>query len=353
LARNLEHSIELVRTRVFRAVFGSTFLSWLGAGLFGLGCVALLLRAALDMDLARAALVFAPLAVVPFLAWRIAQRKSLSRAGAAAWLDVRAGSTGAVVTSFETDDGSWGARVDHALAQTLELPRARLWRPALLALGGATFGTLALLVQIPRTPLGPSIALQAASVARVEEKLATLEEEVTLQPEVAAELHETLNRLKDDDALANPESAFEAADRAAERLEKEAESRAEAAESAREGLAAAAASADANPDAAQKDLDAALKELSKAGLARGLRGALSSELGLSSLEIPAGMKLDGAKVEALSGELATKLGNKLAKLAKAGLLKPGAFKGFGKPGELGEYKDHVCTAECAKKPGGT
>lgn len=321
--------------------------------MFGLGCVALLMRATLDADKARAALVFAPLALVPILAWRIANRKSLSRAGAAAWLDVRTGSTGALVTSFESPDGSWAGRVDHALGQVLELPRARLGRPLLLALGGVAFASLALFVPIPRTVLGPSVALQAAGVAKVEEKLATLEEEVTLQPEVAAELHETLNRLKDEDALANPESAFEAADRASERLEREAESRAEAAESAREGLAAAAASADSNPDAAQKDLDAALKELSKTGLSKGLSGALSNELGLSSLEIPAGMKLEGAKVTAVSGELAARLGEKLAKLAKAGLLKPGAFKGVGKPGEVGEYKEHVCTAECAKNPGGT
>jgi hypothetical protein len=353
VARTLEQSIDRVRARVFRAVFASTLLIWLGIGTFVAGCIALLVRGAFDLDPARAALAFVPLALIPFHAWRVARRKSLSRAGAAAWLDVQTGCDGALITSFEIDDPAWSDRVERALATAVVLPRARLKKPLLTVLAGCAFATAALCVEIPRDALGPSVALQAANVAQVEEKLATLEEEVTLQPELAEELHETLNRLKDDDALANPESAFEAADRAAERLANEAESKAEAAESARDALAGAAASADRNPDAAQKELESAMKAITDAGLAKGLNEALSNELGLSSLELPPGMKLEAAKIEALSGKLSDKLGEKLAKLAKAGLLKPAQFAGTGKPGEIGEFSDHVCTEECRKKPGGT
>jgi hypothetical protein len=353
VARDLDSSIERVRSRVFQAVFGSALLTWLAGLLFALGCIALALRAALDWPLARTLLVFAPLVFAPVVAWRIARRKQLSRAGAAAWLDVQSGSSGVVVTGFERSDAAWRTRVDESLARAEILPRARLQKPSMAAFSGLAFAALAVWVPIPRTALGPPIALQQAAVERVEEKLATLEEEVALEPELAAEMRETLQRLKDEDALANPESAFEAADHAEARLSDEARSKAEAAEKGQEDLAAAADSAERDPEAAQKRLEAAMGELSKSGLAKGLAKGLEKELGSASLELPAGTKLDAGAIEKLSGELSDKLGDKLAKLAKAGLLKPGSPGKTGKPPGLEKIADHVCTAECRKNPGGT
>lgn len=344
--RDLQSSIERVRASVFRAVFGSALLVWLAGLLFVLGCVVLALRAALDWPLARTSACFAILAVAPIVAWRTATRKQLSRAGAAAWLDVQSGSSGVVVTDFEHSDAAWSARVAESLSRAALLPRANLKKPALLALVALAFVVVALWVPIPRTPVGPPIALQQAAVERVEEKLATLEEEVALDPELAAEMRETLQRLKDEDALANPESAFEAVDHAEARLADEARSKAEAAEAGQEALAAASESAASDPEAAQKKLEEAMSALSKAGLAKGLPKGLENELGNGSLELPAGAKLDKGQIEKLSGGLSQKLGDKLAKLAKAGLLKPAQFGKSGKPAELAA----TGTGQC-KNPG--
>lgn len=354
VARNLERSIGDVQARVFAAVFQAHTLFWMALITGVCACVALGVRAALGWDAWRTAIVFVPLLLAPVLGARAAQRKRLTRAGAAAWLDVQSGADGALVTGFEAGDDVWKARVEAALARAGTLPRARIGRPATMAAGALAFAALALFVPIPRTLPGPSRALSTAAVEKAAEKLATLEEEVTLEPEVAEEMHASLDRLKQgEDALASTESVFEAADRASDQVAQEAASKSEAAESVQKELSAAAAAASADPEAAQKQLESALRELSKSGLAKGLTDALTSELGLQSLDLPPGTKLDAAQIARLSGALNAKLGDKLAKLAAAGLLKPGKPGEIGKPGDIGEIAEHVCTEECRKNPGGT
>jgi hypothetical protein len=349
---DLDHSIARVRARVSRAVFGVTLLFWL-AILAGIcACIALGLRVALGWEASRAALAFVPLVIAPLIALRNARRRTLTAAGAAAWLDVRAGADGSVVTGFESGDGAWRARTDAALMRAVDLPRARLARPAALFAGAVLFAALALLVPISRGVPGPSRALAAAAIEKAEEKLATLEEEVELQPELAAELHASLDRLKEENSGSSNESVFEAADRVAEKLSDEAASLSESSESVQRELAEAAAAAAGDPEAAQEELESALRELAKSGLSKGLADVMTSELGLESLELPPGTKLDAAQIARTSAALRARLGDKLGKLAAAGLLKEGKPAREGEPRDI-EVAEHVCDAECAKKPGGT
>lgn len=353
MTHTLEHSIERVQRAVARAVFASTLCAFTAGLALGLACIVLLARVALEWEPQRAVWIFVPLVIAPLVAWRVTAKKRIGPAAAAAWLDVHSGASGAVVTGFEVDDVSWSSRVAEALARVERLPTARMKRPALLCAGGLAFAVVALLVPIPRPAQSPSVALQQARIEKVLEQLATLEEELTLAPEFAEEMRASLERLKEENALENAESALEATDRASERLADEARAAAEAARSAIDGAEAAEASAGTDPDAAQKQIEEALDELSKAGLSKGLEDPLARELGLDSLDLPPGTKIDGAKLGAFSRALQGKLGDKLAKLAAKGLLKEGQFGRAGKPGEMPEFEEHVCTAECAKKPGGT
>jgi len=349
----LESSIARVRAAVVRAVFASTLCAWAAGLAFGLGCVVLIARTSIPLDASRAAWILAGLALAPLIAWRVASKKRPSDSAAAAWLDVRSGASGSIVTGFEVADDAWRARVDEALARVEGLPAARLKRPLTLCLVGVAFALATVLTPIPKPPPGPNVVLQQARVERVEEQLATLEEEITLAPEFAEEMRANLERLKEEDALANQESALEATDRASERLADEAEASADAAESVLAGIEAAAANANSDPDAAQKAVEEALAQLTKSGLAKGLEDELAKQLGLESLELPPGTKLDVAKFAGLSKSLEGALGEKLAKLAAKGLLKEGRFARGEKPGDDPEFAEHVCTPECAKNPGGT
>lgn len=350
---SLAHATGRVRSAVTRAVFGTALCAWAAGILFGAACLALLGRVAFGWEGTRAAWPLAALVLAPLLAARIASRKRLSDDGAAAWLDVHSGGGGAVVTGFETDDPAWRARVDAALARVERLPAARWKRPLVLCALAFAFAAAALFVPIPRDVAVPSVVLQQAAIESALEKLATLEEEVTLAPEFTSEMRASLERLQENDALAELESTLEAADRAADRLAEEAATAAEAAERALAGLSAAGAEAAADPEAAQKELEAAFGALAKSGLAKGLEAGLDTEFGLDGLALPPGAKQDGATIAKLADRLEARLGEKLAKLAAAGLLKDSRLARAGRPGEMPEFEEHVCTEECAKNPGGT
>ena len=353
MARDLEQAIDRVRARVSRAVFAATALTWLSILAGACACAALLVRAAFGWESGRAALLFVPLVLAPLLAARAVRRKRVSAAGAATWLDVQAGADGALVTGFEARDAAWSTRVESALSRAISLPRARVGRPAAFCAGAFAFALLALFVPIPRAVPGPERALATAAIQRAEEKLATLEEEVELEPELAAELHERLERLKQEgDGHASSESLFEAADRAAEELAQEAATQTEPAASVQEALADAAAAAGTDPEAAQKELESALSELAKTGLSKGLEDVMAAELGLESLELPPGTQLDAAQIARTSTALRARLGDKLSKLAAAGLLKEGRGR-EGEPADIDDVAEHLCSAECGTQPGGT
>jgi hypothetical protein len=355
LAPELERSIDRLRLRALQGALLGTSLRWFAIAAAVLAAVALLLRVAFGFEPSRAAWVFAPLALVPVAAWIAARKRVPSRAGTVAWLDVRTGGTGAIVGAWETTDPRWAAQMRRALAAEPPPPRFDVARPAQVSLASVAFAVLVLCVPIAPALVGPPIAVQEATLERVEEQLEALQEQVELEPEVAAELQEALERLRREGALAEPEGAFEALDRAQEKLEQEAYERAEAAQTAQEDLASASDQAASNPDAAQEQLERTMGQLAKAGFSKDIQSALEKELGAAGVSLPPGTKLDASQITAISKELAEKLGLRAGELGKAGLIDA---KSLAKLGELAkldgfEFSEHVCDETCEKKPGGT
>ncbi len=352
---HLERSIESLRRRARLGAFLGATLRALAIGAAALAAVALVLRVGFGFERAESAWVFAPLVIVPIAAWILSARRTPSRATAAAWLDVRAGGSGAIVAEDELADPRWNARLEQELARSPRLPRIRVAQPARLAALALAFGVLVIGVPIPAAVLGPVTTVQESVLERVEEQLKALEEQVDLEPELAQELHEALERLQREGALAEPEAAFEALDRAQEKLESEAYERAEMAQTAADDLARAGEDAARDPEGAQHQLEKTMEALAKAGFSKDIQSALEKELGAAGIALPPGTKLDAGTIEAISKELAKQLAARNGELAKAGLL---SAKSLAKLGELAkldefEFSDHVCDAECEKKPGGT
>lgn len=352
---HLERSIERLRRRAFLGAFLGTFLRLLAISAAVLAAVALLLRVAFRYEQEEAVWVLAALGLVPIAAWILARRRVPSRGATAAWLDVRAGGTGAIVAGDEIADPRWEAEVERALAREPALPRLHVARPARLAFGALAFAALVLWVPIAPAVVGPPTAVQESVLERVEEQLKALEEQVELEPELAAELRETLERLQREGALQEPEAAFEALDRAQERLEQEAYERAEVSQSAQDDLARAAEDAARTPEAAQEQLEKTMQQLAQAGFSKDVQSALEKELGAAGVSLPPGTKLDAEKIEAISKALAEKLAARNGELAKKGLLDAKALAKLGELAKLDgfEFNDHVCDEECEKKPGGT
>ncbi len=352
---HLERSIDSLRRRARLGAFLGTTLRVTAIAAAALAAVALVLRVGFRFERAEVAWVFAALVLVPIAAWFQSQKRVPSRAATAAWLDVRSGGTGAVVSGDEIADPRWTAHLERELARAPRLPRIEVAQPARLAAAALAFAVLALLVPIPAQAFAPVTAVQDAALERVEEQLKALEEQVDLEPELAQELHEALERLQRDGALAEPEAAFEALDRAQDQLASEAYERAETAQTAADDLARAGEDAARDPEGAQKQLEKTMESLAKAGFSKDVQSALEKELGAAGVSLPPGTKLDAGNIEAISKELASKLAARKGELAKAGLLDA---KSLAKLGELAkldgfEFKEHVCDESCAKKPGGT
>lgn len=350
---SLDQSVAALHRRVFWGVFAGNAGRLGMIALLGGGVLVLLVRFLLDVARAQAIWALAPVVLVPLAALLVARSRQLSRAGAVAWLDARAGGSGALVTQLEVGDGAWSSHVDAALSHLLVLPRARLGRTALQILPPLGFAIAALLVEMPRDPALPPKHLQEAAIERVEEKLATLEEQVALEPELASELEKKIERLEDD--AGEPEQAFEALDRLEERLSQESEMLAQKGLDAEEALKAATGASSSDPERAQKELEKTLGDLSKAGFSKNLPEDLQRELGASSLELPAGTKLEPLRIEALSKDVAKMIAAKLDKLGAAGLVKLGRLAKAGELARLDDFQfsDHVCDESCKKKPGGT
>lgn len=342
MARNLAASIARVRARIAALVFAHAFLSALAVAALATGIAVLVSRTAFAAEHVDARWSALPIgAAALFGLWRARERR-LSASGAAAWLDVRSGGRGDLVHAFESGDSA------RPLAITDVLPRARLGRPAALALAASAFVGLSALVPVPASLFAPSIALQRAEVDRAQEKLATLEEEIRLDPEAAEDLRAQLERLEAGEGLGDLRSAFEALDGAQSALEEHAQASAEAMEAALDGLEAAAGADSA--EAARDDLERALQELRKAGV----EGDLAQKVEARAGELALGAQLDAAQGMQLSKEASKVLGEKLAKLAKAGLLKDRKLaKAALARIDPEALKEHVCDERCKKQPGGT
>jgi hypothetical protein len=352
---HLERAIESLRRRARLGAFLGALLRTGAIAATALAVVALVLRAGFAFDRRDAAWIFAALALVPIAAWIASRQRTPSRAATAAWLDVRAGGSGALVAADEVDDARWSLQVERELARQPALPRLDVARPARFLACAAAFALLVIAVPIAPAVVGPVTTVRESALERVEEQLKSLEEQVALEPEVAAELHEALERLQRDGGLAEPEAAFEALDRAQDRIEQEAYERAEMSQSAQDDLARAGEDAARDPEAAQTQLEKSMEALAQAGFSKDVQSALEKELGAAGSALPPGTKLDAGQIEAISKALAEKLALRNGDLAKAGLLDAKSLAKLGELAKLDEFQfnDHMCDESCSKKPGGT
>ena len=352
----IEDHLRRLRRRAQLATYLGVLSRHALAALFLAGIGALLLRVALGWEAMRAAWCLALLALAPFSAWWVARRRFLSTEGAAAWLDLRAGARGLLLTEIEVGDERWRERAEHDLRLIDGDPGLRLRPVALRCVGGGLFALLALWIDIPRPASpGPPPELFAAAIEDLQEKLETLVEVVELEPETRAELESRLERLEQEVADAqNPEATFEALDQLEGRLEEEAERVQEAARAASEALAQASESAGhEDHDGTQEALQEAVSRLDSLGL-----DSLPTDLGerlAATLDMTAGARFDLSELTQLSQEMREALEGMLGELADAGLLPAGKLGQLGELGELGDLSDfefHECDEEC-EKPGGT
>jgi hypothetical protein len=337
----LEPRIQRLRRQLATAEGVELGSRWLLFGALGLGVVALLARVALGLDAGRAALLLAPAVLAPGVAALVARRRALSDGAAATWLDRASGGSGAIVTALEHDDPRWAPGLAPLLAAATPPPGADRKRATRRAVLASAFTAAVLLVPVQRIngPSGSPPGLFEPALERLQEKLAALEETLTIVPEVRQEFTETLARLQDEARTsADPEATFEAIERLTEKLERTAEEALDDAARADEQLAEAAARAAAGvpPEAA---LNAALETLAKSpvGLDALLAelppelelGALGLDLGPEGATWPEGFTLDPELTAALSKELQELLREQLEKLAAAGLLDTSALTGLG------------------------
>lgn len=278
------------------------------------------------------------LALALLIALVLAKRRAPSEAFVLAQFDRDSGGTGRLLTRFEVED----ARYDHALLRVLAeapLPAPPPWAAALRrVVPWALFALLpfALAPDRFRNEKPPRAAL-APTIARVEEKLATLEEEIALADAGESDLARRVEDTKEAAERAIEEGALESALEALDRMERELASAAErAAEAIERAAEAASDAADAPTDAAAELAFSALEDdLAAAGLASALAQA-KADLAASQREREAAdgnTDADGGDdaaetgaqngaSAALASALLNRLSNKAGALAGAGLLKP-------------------------------
>jgi len=351
----LERAARRVQRARVRAAAVSAFARYGGIVLLVAGAGVLVYR---TLSPAAPAPWWAPLAALAlaagFALW-IAQRARPSEALAAAWLDVRGGASGAVVTEAELGSSAWSdraqQRIENALAQLPRIDGLALARSLGL---GALFAAAALFVPLPEAsvvgtpPFAPERTLE-----RLEEKLAALEDALALDPELSQELRERLERVEESAREERFDSTFEALDRLEERLDDSAARALEAAQRAQDDLAAAAS--DAHLDHAQEALESALEQLRESGLTKGVSEATQRELGAQLDSLPPGVQLSSQQLAALSRDLNQSLAKQLGKLGAARLIDPSKLRELLDAQQQGEGEldpDHECDENC-KKPGGT
>lgn len=359
----LDRLVGRLRRRVALAAWLGDWSRQATGALFAAGAVALIARALGRLDAGAAALAFLVALPTAWTAWRTARRRGLSRAGATAWIDLKTGATGLVCASGEVDDPRWAAALASRLERAPELPRLRTRQLAGPPVAACAFGLAALWVPLPEATPEPGRRLFERSLERLSEKLATLDEELTVDERTRTELESTLARIEDELADAPTESLLEALDRLDGSLADAAE---DARRRAEEALAGIERASSAGGEAGAMDDGAleALAELGELGLlgdlaAAGALGELGElgdlgELGAADAELGEWLAEHPEALAELQSELRELFDGKLGRLAEAGLL------GSGKPSmsasdleRFAELVEHVCDERCEKEPGGT
>lgn len=317
----LDSTLKALQQRILLARWVRTLRGHIIFGLLAIGVAILVTRSALDLPRTTAALSILALALCPLTAWLQSRRNRLSDRGAAAWLDLRAGGDGSIVTAMEREDPRWKERVEYALASQPSLPRVAMDGTVTRTMPAVAFLILALWIEMPRNQAPSSTELFEGMIETLEEKLDTLEEVAELEPETAEELRERLEQLEVEALDGTPESFFEAADSLEEAIEENAFELAEEATELEQKLAAVADADEALHDEAEGMLRESITELDELGFTEGISSELESRL-----ELPEGTTLDGELMNELSKELQELLRDKLEGLQKAGLVDPGKLR---------------------------
>ena len=152
----LEPSIARLRRRAGLAAYLKALQLHATIALFAFGGAALLARTAFELSREQSAWILLGVLIAPITAWFRARRAFLTDEGAAAWLDLRSGGDGSVLTAVETDDARWNERVEEALTRNPALPRVQVERAALQTMPAVSFVLFVFWLDLPKTVLGPS-----------------------------------------------------------------------------------------------------------------------------------------------------------------------------------------------------
>ena len=222
---------------------------------------------------------------------------------------------------MEREDPRWEERVRSALAKQPALPEVAMQGTFTRTMPAVAFLALALWIEMPDRTAPGSTELFEGMVETLEEKLDTLEEVVTLDPETHEELRERLEQLEVEAVEGTPESFFEAADSLEESIEEQAFELAESANELEQQLAAVANADESLQEEAEGMLRESVTEMNELGFTEGLSEELTSRL-----ELPEGVELDGELMNELSEELQQLLREKLEGLQEAGLVDPSKLR---------------------------
>ncbi len=356
----VERSIRRLERRALLAIFTAELLRALAVAVFVAGAAVLLARVVWRVEAAQAAWLFLIVAAAFPVAFLRARRRRLSRAGAAAWQDVRSGASGVLLTALEVPDERWHAQVEKAVAKSAaRLPGVRFGGETYAVGAALVFALLSWWVHVPRATAHTPADLLQATVERLAEKLLTMEEDVGLFDETATELAGELERLVEGLDEGTLESAFEAIDRLEERFGDVAERVQEDVLDAEAGLESVLERALADPAGAQAMLEKTLAKLEARGLDENLLASMESLAGTfqraglelpDGLRLPEGLELSGEQLRELSSELGELLDGKLGTLKAMGLLSELDLADLKGLGSL-EFVEHECDEECEE--GGT
>jgi hypothetical protein len=329
-------------------------LGFATAWLFIWGTTVLALRSALGTP--RLPMLWGLAGLVPCIgiAWLAARRRVPALASVRALLDQQSRSGGLLMAGAEQPLGRWEASLAPVVIPQVRWHSRRAW---LTLAAAVAFLVLAFLVPQRLAELGSGPRLEVGKdVEKLAEQIEVLKEEKILEPTRADDLEKQLDKVRDDALGRDPTKTLEALDHLENETKKSAREAAEEAGRKSEKLAQAQSLAEALQQAGDK-LDPKLRAEVMAELSARAKKA-EAEKDLDKLDPDLAEALDKgfldekdlAKLsDALNGSKG-RLGKRLGRLAKAGLLDPDALKKCEMAGEckakaLAEYlKD--CKSGC-------
>jgi hypothetical protein len=225
--------------------------------------------------------------------WFAARAAAPAESAIVSRLDRDAGGTGRLLTRAEIDDPRYDSPVRDVLATTPAPPAPAVRCAVLAAAPWLIFAAIPFFLAPARIdPADPRGNAIEAALVRLDEKLATLEEEIALEQTGDADLRERLDSVRDAAQEAVRDGALESALEALDRMEQELAAVAERAERGIERATDAAQ--DAIDHSAAGTLDASFEQLASELDAAGLGDTLAA----ARAELAKGNETDAAPTNA-------------------------------------------------------